>query len=239
MLSIKQRQLNLYHCGYFYKGKIDSVEGAKTKKAYKAFQEAQKLKIDGIYGDKTEAALLQYVKDIQAALNKAGAALKIDGIVGDNTVATIKNFQKKNKLKADGIVGKKTYAKLVKYIAALPVKTTIWDKTNHKLSEFICGCKKNYCNGYPAELDSDIISVIEDVEAEFGLPVIITSGLRCVKYNKIVGGISNSKHLQGKAADISLNFKSTNDQKLHAYLLKHPKVSYTYTGFGAVHFDVK
>lgn len=35
-------------------------------------------------------------------------------------------------------------------------------------------------------------------------PIIITSGYRCEKLNKAVGGVSNSWHQQGKAADIHI-----------------------------------
>ena len=38
-----------------------------------------------------------------------------------------------------------------------------------------------------------------------GIPIIINSGYRCEVHNKAVGGIPNSYHLQGKAADIRIN----------------------------------
>ena len=59
MLSIKMRQKYLRNLG-FYKGKIDGVEGIKTKKAYKSLQTkyfTRKKDIDGVYGNSTEILL--------------------------------------------------------------------------------------------------------------------------------------------------------------------------------------
>ena len=59
MLSIKTRQKYLKNLG-FYKGKIDGVEGIKTKKAYKSLQTkyfTRKKDIDGVYGNNTEILL--------------------------------------------------------------------------------------------------------------------------------------------------------------------------------------
>ena len=55
MLSIKTRQKYLANLG-FYKGKIDGVAGAKTRKAYKDLQTKYfpKKYVDGIYGNQTE-----------------------------------------------------------------------------------------------------------------------------------------------------------------------------------------
>lgn len=45
-------------------------------------------------------------------------------------------------------------------------------------------------------------SVLQPLREFLGQPVIITSGFRSKSLNKHVGGVSNSKHLQGFAADI-------------------------------------
>ncbi len=240
MLSVKQVQLNLRHIGYYYKGVIDGIEGRLTKAAYRAFQQDSKLVVDGIYGKKTEQALLQMCKDMQTALNKSGAGLVIDGLVGSKTITAIKKYQSSHGLVADGIIGEKTMDKLNVEIAQSTSSTVIWKKVKYfKKSEFECGCNKKYCNGYPAEMNKTLIDLLDRTRAHFNQPILITSGLRCVKQNKIVGGIPNSKHLYGKAADCSLNSDSRNDTKLCAWFKKQPEVSYTYTGFKAVHVDVK
>jgi peptidoglycan hydrolase-like protein with peptidoglycan-binding domain len=61
---------------------------------------------------KPKVAPDEKVKDIQEALNKAGAKLKVDGIMGKKTHAAIKNFQKKQGLKVTGEPDKETLAKL-------------------------------------------------------------------------------------------------------------------------------
>ena len=46
--------------------------------------------------------------------------------------------------------------------------------------------------------------VLEPLRQHFGTPVVISSGYRCPALNKAVGGVPNSQHLTGEAADIVL-----------------------------------
>ncbi|MBU0534495.1 MAG: peptidoglycan-binding protein [Candidatus Omnitrophica bacterium] len=46
----------------FYKGPIDGKLGKQTQKAIVQFQKANGLKADGVIGEKTTAALSQYLK---------------------------------------------------------------------------------------------------------------------------------------------------------------------------------
>lgn len=54
--TVRQIQQKLKRWGY-YKGSVDGIFGAKTKEAVKYFQRKNGLKVDGIVGDKTLAAL--------------------------------------------------------------------------------------------------------------------------------------------------------------------------------------
>lgn len=45
-------------------------------------------------------------------------------------------------------------------------------------------------------------TILEPIRNSIKSPLIINSGFRCELLNKIVGGVSTSKHLFGKAADI-------------------------------------
>lgn len=45
-------------------------------------------------------------------------------------------------------------------------------------------------------------SVLDLVRAHVDSPVLVNSGYRCPCVNKAVGGVENSLHLQGRAADI-------------------------------------
>jgi len=44
--------------------------------------------------------------------------------------------------------------------------------------------------------------VLEPLREHFGIPVVISSGYRCPQLNKAVGGVPNSQHQKGEAADI-------------------------------------
>lgn len=44
-------------------------------------------------------------------------------------------------------------------------------------------------------------NVLDPVRDKFGKPVIITSGYRCPQVNRLAGGVDNSQHMSGCAAD--------------------------------------
>lgn len=58
------------------------------------------------------------------------------------------------------------------------------------------------CDGFPATMDSDLLAKLEALRTALGRPVVITSGLRCATRNAEVGGIPDSRHLTGRAADL-------------------------------------
>ena len=60
-----------------------------------------------------------------------------------------------------------------------------------------CGCGMN-------TIDARTLELCEEVREFTGAPVKVTSGHRCAKHNKRVGGASNSQHLYGRAADLSV-----------------------------------
>jgi hypothetical protein len=44
--------------------------------------------------------------------------------------------------------------------------------------------------------------ILEPLRVHYGRPIIVTSGFRCPKLNKAVGGSSTSQHAKGQAVDI-------------------------------------
>ena len=72
------------------------------------------------------------------------------------------------------------------------------DTEHFKVSEFTCkcGCGKN-------NIDQRVIDMAETIRKALGVPVRVTSGCRCEKHNKAVGGTKGSFHVQGKAADLA------------------------------------
>ena len=63
--------------------------------------------------------------------------------------------------------------------------------------EFSCGCGCGYEDINPKLVDK--LQMLRDL---VGKPIVVTSGCRCKAYNKHIGGVYNSPHLLGLAADI-------------------------------------
>jgi len=53
-------------------------------------------------------------------------------------------------------------------------------------------------------IDDDLLEKLERVRQSLGFPLVITSGYRCSKHNKDVGGSERSSHLEGYAVDVKL-----------------------------------
>ena len=232
MLNIKQRELNLKTYKYYYRGAIDGKEGVQLKSAYKQFQKEYRLTVDGIYGAKTNAKLVEVIKDLQRKLNTKGYNLTIDGMVGNATINAIKNFQYLNGLTIDRICGDMTLSKLS--------HTTIsWDDIKYfKKSEFTCHCGCGLNN-----MDMNIVKTLDEIRAHFGKPIIVTCGSRCQKRNdSLKGSVKNSLHIQGKAIDFIVT--GVNKYKVLEYtksLVRQGKLRYTYTNNtnmgNAIHID--
>ncbi len=67
--------------------------------------------------------------------------------------------------------------------------------------EFKCCCEGRYCDGFPAEMNHELVGRMEAVRMMLDAPIIVTSGVRCPIRNEEVGGIPDSRHLVGDAAD--------------------------------------
>lgn len=86
---------------------------------------------------------------------------------------------------------------------------------NFKLSEFFVSstADKNGIKNEPsldekASIERNINllvdNVLDPIRDKFCAPVIITSGYRCPQVNKLVGGVYNSQHMSGCAADFHI-----------------------------------
>lgn len=69
-------------------------------------------------------------------------------------------------------------------------------------NEFACDCGGATCDGFPAEMCLELLLKLEALRNALNVPVIITSGLRCPERNAAVGGVPQSQHLFGQAADL-------------------------------------
>lgn len=74
---------------------------------------------------------------------------------------------------------------------------------NFKLEEFKCPC----CG--KVEMQDSFLKLIDIARTTAGVPFVITSGYRCEKHNKEVGGKADSAHTKGYAADIKCSDSST------------------------------
>ena len=67
-------------------------------------------------------------------------------------------------------------------------------------------------------------------------PIIINSGFRCSRVNALVGGVNNSQHLLGQAADIRPR-DLAKFQQLIDFLQHHPQTDQLLTGSGWLHIS--
>ncbi len=51
-------------------------------------------------------------------------------------------------------------------------------------------------------LNALMTEVLEPARRRLGKPIVINSGYRCSVHNATVGGVANSQHMKGEAADI-------------------------------------
>ena len=82
----------------------------------------------------------------------------------------------------------------------------------YKLEEFtksVTAAKLDINNEPPMEVVSNlqygVEMILDPLRRCFGKPIVINSGYRCKELNKAVGGVPNSWHQKGNAADIKIS----------------------------------
>lgn len=139
----------------------------------------------------------------------------IDGDWGPLSREACQSFQRnffKDESKADGICGTETEKALTHAVAygMSATDTNVGDKTGtfwddiefFDREEFRCKCGGKYCDGYPSEIDLTMVRYADEIRRRIGRPLSVNSGLRCSQHNANVGGVSNSQHVYGTAADL-------------------------------------
>lgn len=143
-----------------------------------------------------------FIKKVQEALAARGYNPgPIDGRDGPKTRKAVKAFQQDSGLDPDGQVGSLTQNRL--FTEALGRISFDGDGSTPHFAreEFACDCGGTYCDGFPAEMNLELLLKLEALRNALNVPVKITSGVRCPKRNAEVGGVDNSRHLFGQAAD--------------------------------------
>ena len=181
----------------------------------------------------------------------------VDGVWGTLSKTATLAFQKDfGGITADGIAGSETEKAMRHAVAyGMPAKDVSideaiedaeagswWDEIEHfTREEFACKCgtyHAPYCDGFPAEPKEQLVRIADAVRKNFGVPVEIISGLRCPQHNADSGGVANSQHMYGEAADIYV--RGVAPSAVEAFLDQVGGVRYHYTisGSNNVHFDI-
>ena len=158
------------------------------------------------------------VKQIQCLLTYLGYSPgTIDGIEGRNTQGAIRAFQADYGLTVDGIFGIGTEARIREVVASgeppqqpqdaqgTEGGADWWQDIRYfKRAEFRCPCGR--CGGFPVEPQESIVRTVDEIRYRLGIPISIVdgggSGVRCAAHNAEVGGVADSQHLYGLAADL-------------------------------------
>ena len=67
-------------------------------------------------------------------------------------------------------------------------------------SEFVCHC----CGRGADKIDPRLVELLEQLRAKAGKPIHLNCAYRCPTHNAEVGGVPNSQHVLGTAADITI-----------------------------------
>lgn len=165
----------------------------------------------------------------------------VDGAWGQLSRIACTQFQKEFGLTPDGVCGSQTEKALTHAVAyGMPSRASggsqngdFWGSVKYfKKHEFACKC------GCGADaMEETLIRVADRTREHFGKPITVTSGRRCATHNAKVGGVSNSRHLHGKAMDFCVVGKTA--IQVLDYVKQQPEIRYTYAIDGTyVHMDI-
>lgn len=192
-MTVKQKQCLLCYLGY-YDGRIDGIWGDKSEQATMNFQNDYGLEVNGVFGPDTEAMALRAV------------------IVDAETVPTE------------------------------PVEPEqpddFWSGIKYfKREEFRCKCGGKYCDGFPVEPSRKLVRLADRVREHFGAAAVVSSGIRCETHNAKVGGVSGSRHKYGTAMDFCIRGMSASS--VLPYVQSQPETNYSYAiDSNYIHMDV-
>ncbi len=101
-------------------------------------------------------------------------------------------------------------------------------------SEMACRC----CG--TLKVEKRLLSALESLRRLSGKPIVVHDGYRCPDHNQQVGGVDNSEHTRGMAADIKIPGLTL--QEMYELVLRVPALAHggigAYDG-GFLHVDVR
>lgn len=215
MTTLQIQALLIYHG--FDPGTPDGIMGKKTAEAVRQFQTRVGLTADGAPGELTQNALRTYM---DTPLPEKPAESQPGAVTEDNSALS----------------GHPPWWKTIKHFTPMEMR---------------CPCGK--CGGFPKEPEEKLMHILDDIREHFRVPVTIVplppnnphaggSGVRCQAYNdSLSGSVPNSRHVQGKAADIIV--RGFSGSAVEAYcqsLVKQGRLRYCYVigGGNSVHIDI-
>lgn len=215
MTTLQIQALLIYHG--FDPGTPDGIMGKKTAEAVRQFQTRVGLTADGAPGELTQKALRTYM---DTPLPEKPAESQHEAVTEDN----------------HALAGHPPWWRTIKHFTPMEMR---------------CPCGK--CGGFPKEPEEKLMHILDDIREHFGVPVTIVplppnnphaggSGVRCQAYNdSLSGSVPNSRHVQGKAADIIV--RGFSGSAVEAYcqsLVKQGRLRYCYVigGGDSVHIDI-
>ncbi|MDD3768852.1 MAG: D-Ala-D-Ala carboxypeptidase family metallohydrolase [Aminobacterium colombiense] len=77
-----------------------------------------------------------------------------------------------------------------------PIINSLQLTPHFNLREFQCSCCQQ------VKLWPPLVECLEKLRSLWQEPIVLTSGYRCLNHNKRVGGVANSLHVEGRAADV-------------------------------------
>lgn len=81
-------------------------------------------------------------------------------------------------------------------------------------------------NTAKANLTALVANILDPLREAYGKPIVVSSGYRCAKLNRAVGGVARSQHITGQAADIQSVSKSKADHKKLFELVQRLRLPY-------------
>ena len=171
----------------------------------------------------------------------------IDGAFGPQSKHATAGFQDEYGLEPNGVFDENTEDLLKKAVAGLvqPVLPTepedqmdFWKEIKYfKREEFRCKCGGKYCNGFPEEPQEKLVRMADRSREHFGVPAVVSSGVRCETWNQKVGGAVESRHKAGKALDV--RFSGISSSMALPYVQAQPECRYAYAiDANYIHMDI-
>jgi len=231
-----QRTLGFLNFG---QPEVDGVMGNQTAAVVRGAQNAYGIEVDGIPGSLTWSKLCGQITAVQRRLCTIGYPVGVDGRLGQSgmeTIDAVKRFQADHGLSVDGIIGPITFALMFDEQPPAPVHPTeptvipdpvapSVDRHHEQMTEhfnrweFACECAfdggPGYCDGFPVDISANLVARLERVRVRVGFGLNISSGVRCPQLNADVGGVPDSQHMLGLAADVTVH--SANGLSVHEF----------------------